>query len=276
MARKKPSENENENPQLFPATVESSTNWELVERVLDSPNVRTVYFHGPSGVGKTYCAYHHGRVGAGVYAITMTEDTPAAELRGHYLPVKGELVWHDGPFTEAMRKGARLVINEVSHGSPEAISFLHPVLESFATARITLPTNETVRPAPGFHVVCTDNAPPEDLPLALQDRFDCTIEILDPHPQAIAKLSEPFKSAALHTFGLEEDRRISLRSWFIMQTLAAELGLESACQAVFGSERGARILDGLVLLDGRKGKHGKRGKRGTEGKQGKQGKREKK
>ncbi|MEE8469574.1 MAG: hypothetical protein V3T22_14030, partial [Planctomycetota bacterium] len=107
-----------------------------------------------------------------------------------------------------------------------------------------------------------DNAPPEDLPPALRDRFDCTLEIQDPHPQAIEKLSEPFKSAALHTFGLEEDRRISLRNWFSLQTLAQELGLESACLAVFGAERGARILDGLVLLDGRKGKRGKRGKQG--------------
>ena len=234
-----------------------STDWDLIARVLAS-RVRTIYMFGPPGIGKTYSAYHHGRVDDGVYAITMTEDTPAAELRGHYLPVEGELVWHDGPFTEAMRKGARLVINEVSHGAPEALSFLHPVLESFSTARITLPTNETVEPAPGFHVICTDNAAPDALPPALQDRFDCTLEIQDPHPQAIEELSEPFKSAALHTFGLEEDRRISLRSWFIMQTLAEEMGLESACLAVFGAERGARILDGLVLLDGRKGKKGKK------------------
>ncbi len=254
MARKKSTEN----PQLFPATVELSTNWTLVELVLASLNVRTIFLWGPPGLGKTYVAYHSGRVDHGVYAITMTEDTAATELRGHYLPVKGELVWHDGPFTEAMRKGARLVINEVSHGSPEALNFLYPVLESFDTARITLPTNETVRPAPGFHVVCTDNAPPETLPDALQDRFDCTLEILDPHPHAIEKLSEPFKSAALHTFGLEEDRRVSLRGWFTMQTLAEEMGLESACLAVFGAERGARILDGLVLLAGRKGKKGKR------------------
>jgi hypothetical protein len=255
MARRKPSDS----PQLFSPNGETTTDWPLIERALESPEVRTMYLYGPPGLGKTYIAYHHhgGRADAGVYAITMTEDTPAAELRGHYVPVKGDLVWRDGPFTEAMRKGARLVVNEVSHAAAEAMSFLHPVLESLDTARITLPTNETVRPAPGFHVICTDNAPPEDLQFSLQDRFTCRFEIRDPHPEALEKLSEPFRSAAVQTVGLEEDRRVSLRGWFDVQKLTPVMGLESACRAVFGPERGARILDALKLLETRRKKRGR-------------------
>jgi MoxR-like ATPase len=220
--------------------------WGFVECVLRSENVRSIYLWGPPGIGKTFAAYHVGRVEP-VYAVTLTEDTPAAELRGHYLPVAKEMVWHDGPFTSAMRQGARLVVNELTHGTPEVLSLLLPVLEQVETARLTLPTNETIRPRAGFQVICTDNAPPEDLPQALRDRFDCLLEVREPHPTALQKLDEPLRRAALRTFGLEADRRISLRGWLCVQRLQREFGLRGACQAAFGPNRGAQIHDAIVL-----------------------------
>ena len=223
------------------------TDWPLVEAIFASPLARTVYIWGPPGIGKTYSAYHTGRIDDGVYAITLTEDTPAAELRGHYLPKGSEMVWHDGPLTRAMREGARLVLNEITHGSPEALQFLYPVLESFETARITLPTNETISPAPGFQVIITDNLPPDDLPEALQDRFDCTLEITEPHTDALQLLDDPLRRAAVRSFQLGEDRRVSLRGWYAVQRLETELGLKKSCLAVFGVDRGARIHDAIVL-----------------------------
>lgn len=246
MARRRTSSTDS--PLFPPDPAADATDWDLIDRVLASPRVRTLYLWGPPGLGKTHSAYHSGRLDGGVYAVTLTEDTPAAELRGHFVPRGSEVQWHDGPCTTAMRRGARLVLNEVSHAAPEALSFLHPVLESFDTARLTLPTNETVTPAPGFHVVCTDNTPPSDLPAALRDRFDCTLEVRHPHPLALAKLREPYRTAAARCAALEEERRISLRGWFGLQSLEGELGLASACAAVFGAERGAQVLDGLVLL----------------------------
>jgi len=224
------------------------TNWRLVDWLLASPNVRTLYLYGPPGIGKTHAALHTGRVERGFFVLTMTEDIPSAELRGHYLPVEDRMAWTDGPCTSAMRRGARLVINEITHAPPEVMSFLHPILESVETARLTLPTNETVQPAGGFHVVVTDNAPPSELPPALRDRFDCVVEVREPHPDALARLDEPFRSAAQRAFALEDERRISLRSWFSVQRFAPELGLADSCLAVFGQERGAQVHDGLVLL----------------------------
>lgn len=224
------------------------TDWELVENVLSSPEVRTTYIHGPPGIGKTWCAFHSGRVGAGVYSVTLTEDTPSSELRGHYIPRGGEMVWQDGPFVAAMRSGARLVVNELTHGSPDAFSFLLPILESIETAQLTLPTNETVRPAAGFHVVATDNAP-DELPFALQDRFDCILGIGEPHPAALDRLRHPLRGIATRTFALEPERRVSLRSWLAVQRLERELGLGEACSAVFGAERGAQVHDAIVLAE---------------------------
>ena len=228
------------------------TDWALIDKCLASEAISTIYFHGPPGIGKTYCAYHHGaeRLARGLFAITMTEDTPVAELRGHYVPNGGEMVWRDGPFTLAMKQGARLVINEVTHGSPEALSFLYPVLEDASTARLTLPTNETVVPADGFHIVCTDNAPPEALPPALQDRFQVTFQVTEPHPEAIAKLSAPLGKAAKRAMQLEETgRRISLRSWFALQSLIPELGEHNAFRAVFGA-KGNGLRDAIKLAAG--------------------------
>lgn len=226
---------------------ERAVSWPFVERCLATPLIRTVYFHGPPGVGKTWSAYHTGRVEDGVYAITLTEETPASELRGFWTPRGGELVWQDGPFVAAMREGARLVVNEISHASPDVLALLYPVLESRETARLTLPTGETVAPAPGFHVICTDNEPPHALPPALRDRFDCVIEIDAPHPDALARLSPPVRRAALQTFDLEPERAVSLRSWLTLEVLKEELGLRDACIAVFGAERGRHVHEAMTV-----------------------------
>ncbi len=230
-------------------TNDGKTDWRFVERVLRAESVRTIYLYGPPGVGKTFSAYNTGRIDNGVYAVTLTEDTPAAELRGHYMPRGGHMTWHDGPFTCAMRTGACLVVNEISHAAPEVLALLYPVLESPETARITLPNNETVRPAAGFRVICTDNEPPDRLPEALRDRFDSTLEVGQPHPEAIAALEEPLRSAALRAFALESDRRVSLRNWLSIQRLLPEFGLRGACIAVLGQERGSQIHDAIVLAD---------------------------
>jgi MoxR-like ATPase len=224
----------------------SATDWAFHERVLRSPSVRTAYLWGPPGLGKTFAAYHIGLRGP-LFALTLTEDTPAAEVRGHYMPVGNGMEWRDGPATLALRTGGRLVINELTHGSPDVISFLHPVLENPDTALLTLPTGETVRPAPGFQAFLTDNLPPEELPLALRDRFDCILEIREPHPAALAQLDPRLIGAALRSFTLEPERRVSPRGWLSVQRLLSELGERDAFRAVFGPARGAQLHDALLL-----------------------------
>jgi MoxR-like ATPase len=221
--------------------------WALVIRTLASLLIDRIYLFGPPGVGKTWCAYHHGRIENGVYAVTLTPDTPSSELRGNYMPRGGEFVWVDGPVVRAMREGARLVLNEIQHAADDVFRFLHPILEQRATARITLPTSETVIPAPGFSVVATDNAPPEDLPAALRDRFDAVLEIREPHPDALALLSPPLREVARRSFALEEERRVSLRGWLVLDRLQQEFGLEDACLVVFGAERGSQLYDAIQL-----------------------------
>src|SRR5437667_8947398 len=109
--------------------------WVLVIRVLESL-IRTIYIFGPTGVGKTYAAFNFGRVQNGFYSVTLTEETSAAELRGHFIVKGGDAVWHDGPFIRAMREGKRLVLNEISNANADVLAMLFPILESWETAQL--------------------------------------------------------------------------------------------------------------------------------------------
>jgi len=211
--------------------------WPEIESVLLAAN--RVYLWGPPGIGKTYVAQEaHRNLGSTVYSITLTEETPAAELRGHYIPNEsGAFTWHDGPVVRAMREGAVLILNEITHASPDAWSFLHPVLENAATARLTLPTGETVISSPGMFVIATDNVDPKDLPEALRDRFTVRLHVTDPHPDAIRMLPDEWQSTAIGSIEARGDRRLSLRAWLEFQRMIDDNMLPSALAAkvVFGN-----------------------------------------
>lgn len=221
--------------------------WNFVDGMLACRAARTVYLWGPPGTGKTYSAFHSGLRGREVYSITLTPETPAAELRGFWTPKGSEFVWQDGPFIHAMRKGARIVINEISHASHDVLAILHPVLESLDTAQLTLPSLETVTPAEGFQVVCTDNLPIDQLPASLQDRFNSVLHVSRPHPKALARLPEDLREAALRTFDLESERAVSIRGWLTVCEMEGEFDRPTAIRAVFGRERGDQIYNALVL-----------------------------
>lgn len=221
--------------------------WEFVDDVLTSRSARTIYLWGPPGTGKSYSATRTGLRDREVFSITLTPETPAAELRGFWIPKGSEFVWMDGVFIEAMRRGARIVINEISHASHDVLAILHPVLESEETAQLTLPNLETVVPAPGFQVVCTDNMPVDQLPDALRDRFKSEIRVGRPHPDALRRLPEDLREAALRTFDLESERAVSIRGWLAVHEMEKEFDRPKAFRAVFGRERGEQLYNAMAL-----------------------------
>lgn len=184
--------------------------WAIIEGIIS--NTRRVLLFGPPATGKTHIGTYSQE--GTVYSVTMTEATPDAELRGHFVPAgEGKFKWMDGPAIKAWREGARLVINEINRASPEALSFLYVLLDDPKTARITLPTGETVTAEPGFSCVATMNGTPDELPEALADRFPVTVEVAKTHPNAVDSLPEEFRPLARKTVNLKGERRISIRTW---------------------------------------------------------------
>lgn len=234
--------------------------WELVESVLG--NSRRVLLYGPPGTGKTYSAVKHNTPKAysksagqeidNIYQITMTEDTASANLEGFYRPSStGTFEWHDGIAIQSWKNGGRLVINEIDHASPDAMTFLHAILDDQDIAMLTLnnETKETVRPAEGFQVVATTNSPPDSLPLALKDRFPVKINVDTIHPKAMEDFPKEWHKVINDTSLIEDaEERISIRTWrefFDLQELKG-FDKDMAAQLVF-SDKADELLDAVQL-----------------------------
>jgi hypothetical protein len=228
------------------------TPWPIIEAVL--PHTQRTLLHGPPGTGKTHSAVKAGlkRPDQPVYAITLTDETPMTELRGHFIMRDGRFVWQDGIAVRAWRENARLVLNEIDHAGGDVMSFLHVVLDDVELASLTLPTGETVRPGADFQVVATMNGVPEDLPFALRDRFPVTIAVNEVHPKAVEALSPDLRVAAKNTTMVQDPaRRASVRVWAEFDHLRKgleghALAKQLAAAACFG-HRAQEVLDGLAI-----------------------------
>lgn len=228
--------------------------WQAIADVI--PHTRRVLLYGPPGTGKTHAATASGLAAdEQVYSLTLTPETPATALLGHWVPRPtatgaAELQWLDGPGIAAWRRShdgpARLVLNEIDHAGPDSVSALHVLLDDLKTAAITLPTGETVRPAKGFRVVATMNGIPDDLAPALADRFPVRFNVREVAPGAIAILPPSLRQIAEDSaLAPDPQRRVSIRAWLaVAELLSKGVAEETAARAVFGE----RWLDLLTAL----------------------------
>jgi DNA polymerase III delta prime subunit len=145
-----------------------------------------VLLYGPPGTGKTQLAMTTGvPAGLPVYRVNMTEDTPAAELRGGFIPQGDRWIWNDGPALLAFRNGGRLVVDEITRASDDALSFLLGVLDGHD---VTLPNGEVIPPSPNLSVWATTNDDATALTDALADRFVVKVKCDKVNPAALATL----------------------------------------------------------------------------------------
>lgn len=198
-----------------------------------------VLLYGPPGTGKTYVAATAGiRPGEVVSRVNFTEDTPAAEFRGHYIPRGNEWTWHDGPVMERYRNGGRLVADEITRATDDALSFMLGILDGLP---VTLPSDETVSPHPDFSVWATTNDDPSALTDALADRFTVKAATRTVNPAAL-KLLPKHVAAAISVSG----DGISLREAQEFCRLMPLAGAHVAARLVWEG-RATDILSGLDM-----------------------------
>ena len=220
--------------------------WQLFEKTVQYSRLMLLY--GPPGTGKTTSANMIGVDDPqSVINLTLTEETPSAELRGHYHLIEGEFKWRDGVGIAGFRVGRRIVLNEIDKASGDTLQFCHALLDDPGIAKFTLPTGEVIYPEPGFSCIATMNGQPEDLPDAIQDRFAIKINIDKPHPKAIESLPEDLRKPAMQGFTKAGGTRsISIRGWKAFAMLREETNEIVAAKAVFG-DRAENILNTLKI-----------------------------
>lgn len=214
--------------------------WTLFDAATEA--CQRLLLYGPPGTGKTMTADLAARaLGFTVYSVTLTPDTPAAELRGHWIQGPGgHFVWHDGPAIRAWKDPrGLLLINEIDRGSPDVQSLLYAICDDPEVAALFLPSGEDVRPNRNFRVIATTNAVPEDLPEGLRDRFPARIEISDIHPDALQKVAQDIRPMAQRNSKLEDPgQRFSVRSWIAFSQLRdhPNIGIDKAGALIFGAQ----------------------------------------
>lgn len=225
---------------------------ELVGKILSALPIEgshTLLLYGPPATGKSYAAETIGvREGTKVYSVTLTLDTPASELRGHWVNGPQGFEWHDGIASLAMRQGARLCLHEINEAGPDLMGLLYMLLDSQETARLTLPNGETLKPARGYHVVATSNIEsPMELIEPIRSRLCASVLVDEVSDAALATLPNCLRDIARQTCSLRDpERRIDLRAWRAYAALAAKIGSDPAAQAVFGPRAGG-VEDALKL-----------------------------
>lgn len=227
--------------------------WQLLDLLMKTRTPRACLF-GPPGIGKSYTPFTVAQEnGWDFFSVTLTDQTPMSELRGHFILQGNSFVWHDGIIARAWRKSwdgpVVLVINEIVEASADAEVFLHNALDDPEMARMDLPNGETIRPnKDNLMVVATMNGRPEHLREALRDRFPVMVEFTTPHPAAIAALPENLRKFAIAATSPKAGKdRMSIRPIAAFAALRETLGNpELAAQAIWGPKAGPLYLASML------------------------------
>lgn len=225
--------------------------WADVKLALDAGIDRVILF-GPPGTGKTYAGMNFGYVNRGAYRLICTDDMTNGDLVGHMIPnEQGTFSWINGKGLKAWdgdgKLGGRLVIDEIDKAGSDVYATLLNITDSTESASWTNElTGVRYEPRPGFSVVMTTNIEQmEDLPEALKDRFPVCIRINQPHPDALARLSEDLRGYAVRMADAGSER-ISIRSFMAFDELRKKSSEETAARIIF-RERSREVLEAITV-----------------------------
>lgn len=223
--------------------------WQDFFDVVNAGIDRVILFGAP-GTGKTFAGLNYGKVDNGAFRLICSEDMTTADVSGTWKPNGNDWTFSEGVAVQAWRAGGRLVVDEGDKASGDVQGQLLNFLDSTASSSWQNPdTLEIVTPKEGFSAVITSNVEhPDDLPMALRDRFPVAIEINAPHPQALVSLPAELRKVASAVVSAEPERRVSLRGFYAYQQLLdSGLSEERSAVLTFGKRKAEAIIEALRI-----------------------------
>lgn len=130
--------------------------YKTLETVISAGVFYPIFITGMSGNGKSLSVIQAAaNKKRELIRINVTKGTNDDDLIGHWNLVNGETRWTDGPVTEALRRGALILIDEIDMLDSNRAAGLFTILEGKGV--YIKQTNELVKPAPGFNIIATAN-----------------------------------------------------------------------------------------------------------------------
>ena len=126
-----------------------------LKKIIQSKLFYPTFITGLSGNGKTFgveqaCA----QLNREIIRVNITIETDEDDLIGGFRLIDGNTVWHNGPVTEALERGAVLLLDEIDLASNKILC-LQPILEG--NGIFLKKIGKFVQPKAGFNVVATAN-----------------------------------------------------------------------------------------------------------------------
>lgn len=126
-----------------------------IKQIVNSDLFYPVFITGLSGNGKTVMIHQAcSESKKELIRVNITIETDEEDLIGGFRLIDGETVWHDGPVVIAMKRGAKLLLDEVDLGSNKLLC-LQPILEGKGI--FIKKINQYIAPVTGFNIFATAN-----------------------------------------------------------------------------------------------------------------------
>lgn len=136
-------------------TFVSFGNFADIKKIIKSGLFYPTFITGLSGNGKTFSVEQAcSQTKRELIRVNITIETDEDDLIGGFRLVNGETVWHNGPVTEALQRGAILLLDEIDLASNKILC-LQSILEGKGVFLKKI--GKYITPAEGFNVFATAN-----------------------------------------------------------------------------------------------------------------------
>ena len=130
-------------------------NFADIKKIVKSGLFYPAFITGLSGNGKTFSVEQAcSQTKRELIRVNITIETDEDDLIGGFRLVNGETVWHNGPVTEALQRGAILLLDEIDLASNKILC-LQSILEGKGVFLKKI--GKYITPAEGFNVFATAN-----------------------------------------------------------------------------------------------------------------------